>query len=289
MQDRISSADDPGYFVTRGEQETERLLTLHSCYQRLHTRYLGNQGVELVSKMGCEQILDVACGLGGWAIDAARCSLGTTVIGIDLSPSLLSSAAAQAEQWGLDNVHFQVMDATQLAFSDRSFTLIHGRALQYFMGVKRWPTFLGECQRILLPAGILCLTESENIITNTRIFERLSSLHIEASRRAGYSFASTGSFTAVTAVLAQLLKKAGFVQVESRVSALDCSAGTQVYADVVQYFRLLLPLVLPFLCSWGVIQQEKGELLIRQALEELEANTFCGIWYFRTVWGQKPL
>jgi len=210
------------------------------------------------------------------------------VIGIDLSPSLLAAATAQAAELGLKNVGFQVMDVREpFTFPDQTFTLVHARALQYVMRADRWPTFVMECHRVLQSAGVLCLTEGENVITTMPIFEHLSSLHIEASRRAGYSFSPAGSCTGVTAMLATLLRKAGLREVQSQVFAIDGSAGTEAHANFVQYFRLLFPLVLPFLLTWGVVRQEEGERLIQQACEELKAEDFCGIWYFRTAWGQK--
>ncbi len=75
MQDHTASAGNPGYFVTMGEQETERLLALHQCYQQLHTHALESQAAPLVGKTSGEQILDVACGTGG--VGARRCAVAT--------------------------------------------------------------------------------------------------------------------------------------------------------------------------------------------------------------------
>ena len=45
----------------------------------------------------------------------------------------------------------------------------------------------------------------------------------------------------------------------------------------------------PFLVNKGLITDEEFEPLYQQSLAEMQLEDFCSLWYFLTVWGQKPL
>jgi len=65
--------------------------------------------------------LDVACGPGSWASEMAYTYPDMQVTGIDISENMIRSAQEMARVQRLENVHFQVMDATQpLGFADNS-------------------------------------------------------------------------------------------------------------------------------------------------------------------------
>ena len=66
------------------------------------------------------EMLDVACGTGNLAIQAARA--GATVTGLDIAPNLLDQAGARAREHGL-TIRFDQGDAENLPYDDRSFDL----------------------------------------------------------------------------------------------------------------------------------------------------------------------
>jgi SAM-dependent methyltransferase len=68
-------------------------------------------------------VLDVACGDGTTAVPEAQ--LGATVLGVDIAENLVAAGNARAREFGLDNLHFQQGDATNLEdLDDDSFDLV---------------------------------------------------------------------------------------------------------------------------------------------------------------------
>ena len=101
-----------------------------------------------------ERVLDVACGTGCNAIEAAgNVSPGGDVIGVDLSGRMVEIARARAQQ--LANARFERMDAEQLGLPDQSFD-----AVLCVLGLMYMPhpeKALREMQRVLRPHGRMVL------------------------------------------------------------------------------------------------------------------------------------
>src|SRR5579884_1579252 len=85
---------------------------------------------ELTSISAITNVLDVASGAGEWAISAAQASPELHIIGIERDPRLVEQARAQAEEQGVKNVTFQVMEPfAQLSLDADSFDLVNARYL----------------------------------------------------------------------------------------------------------------------------------------------------------------
>jgi ubiquinone/menaquinone biosynthesis C-methylase UbiE len=82
---------------------------------------LARELVEAVEVRPGAQVLDVACGTGHVALEAARTICDVT--GIDYVPELVEVARRRAQAEGLD-VQFQVADAEALPFADGSFDFV---------------------------------------------------------------------------------------------------------------------------------------------------------------------
>ncbi|RAQ94621.1 hypothetical protein A4R35_03680 [Thermogemmatispora tikiterensis] len=202
---------------------------------------------------------------------------------------MIEYATAQAWSRGLENVHFQVMDVMEpLAFPDASFDLINGRLLCGFMLPEAWPRLLAECRRLLVPGGVVRLTEMEEPLTTSPAFERFSALVTEALRRAGQSFSPDGRHLGITPVLPRLVRQAGFVDVRLRPTAIEWSMGTEQHYPVFKDALIGLELVQPFLIRAGVATPEELTSLYQQAVAEMQADNFCAIWQLLTVWGNQP-
>jgi ubiquinone/menaquinone biosynthesis C-methylase UbiE len=272
------------YFIADrdGEAETARLLHLHTCL----SRHLGDVFTDWLEPGAAQQVLDIGCGPGGWALDLAECFPSLQITGIDTSEPRISYARKEALERGLCNTHFLLMDATTpLRFPNASFDVIHVRFGQSYLSAAAWPPFLAECRRVLRPGGRIALAECENPISTSRAFEYLCAAYAEACRRAGFGYTPCGSGLGITAVLAVLLRESGYEGIEDVVQSIDFSVGMPAHADLVHYFQLLLPLSAPFLVQSGAISQAEVAALLRLALSQMQEPSFSGIWYVRTVWG----
>jgi SAM-dependent methyltransferase len=276
-----------GYFIANGESpaETERLLQLHRCL----ARYLGDVAADLLGSSAGQQVLDIGCGGGDWALDLAQRFPSLQIVGIDISMTRISHARKLAVERGLEGTCFLLMDASKtLDFPEASFDLIHVRFAQSYLSAAAWPSFLTECRRVLRPGGRLVVVECENPITTSEACERLCASYAQACRNAGTACTPFGSALGVTAVLASWLHHAGYEPIEDGVQAIDFSAGMPAHEDLVCYFQMLLPLTLPFLVQHGALSQGEATDLVAAALAQMDEPTFCGIWYYRTIIGSQP-
>jgi SAM-dependent methyltransferase len=83
-------------------------------------------GEALVAGLGIEKgtkVLDLGCGDGTTALPAAE--LGADVLGVDIAANLVAAGEERAAAAGLDNVHFQQGDASELTgLEDDRFDLV---------------------------------------------------------------------------------------------------------------------------------------------------------------------
>ena len=103
-----------------------------------------------------ERVLDVACGTGLVAFEAAR-AVGPAgaVVGIDLSGQMVEAARLRASKKALSNVRFARMDAESLALPDASFDLaLCALGLMYVPDPER---AVREMRRVLRPGGRMVL------------------------------------------------------------------------------------------------------------------------------------
>src|SRR5579859_5393106 len=112
------------YFVDPEDlQEMGRLLKQSFFLMRMFGGILS----ERPDLGGMHRILDIACGTGQWATEVARKHSSVEVRGMDLSLRMIEFASAKAAQDGVENVFFEVADATKLPlpYEDNSFHLVN--------------------------------------------------------------------------------------------------------------------------------------------------------------------
>jgi ubiquinone/menaquinone biosynthesis C-methylase UbiE len=99
-----------------------------------------------------ERVLDVACGTGLVAFEAARLvGAAGRVTGVDLSGKMVAAAQRRAADLGVANATFQRMDAQKLEFPEASFdVVVCALGLMY---VPEPVAALSEMRRILRPGG----------------------------------------------------------------------------------------------------------------------------------------
>src|SRR5579884_3687958 len=114
-----------------------------------------------------DRILDVACGPGGWARRAALEYPLASIVGIDISHTMISYANAYVQAQQLQNIAFHEANVLKpLPFADASFNIVHARLMVGFLDDNGWRHVLGEIVRVLVPGGIIILTESD-ALTNS--------------------------------------------------------------------------------------------------------------------------
>ena len=122
-------------------------------YQHItHFPPLGRRLVELADIPAGARVLDVATGRGAILFPAAeRVGARGQVIGVDISPGMVSETGAEVARLGLGNAHVRQMDAEALDFPDAAFDFVLcGFALQFLPHLERG---LAEFRRVLAPGG----------------------------------------------------------------------------------------------------------------------------------------
>lgn len=276
----------PNTYFTNPENAAEMARLMKQS--RFLTRNMGGLFADRFYLSHSHDILDVACGPGRWVLDVAITYPEIQVTGVDLSQLMVDYALAQAEEKGLQNAHFRVMDVLKpLDFPDNSFDFINTRLLFGFMPPAAWPKLMQECMRITRPGGMIRLNECEFGISNGSASEELSSMFARALHVSGQSFSPDGRHVGITPMLGRFLRDAGYQDIQNTLYTIDYSADTENHADGYQDLVVFHKLVQPLLVKTGVTTQEEAEHLYQQMLEELQSPDFCGIWYYLSVWGKK--
>ncbi len=256
------------------------------------TRAMGGPFMDLPELPEGGAVLDLACGPGGWVLDAAYERPELDIAGVDISQTMISYAHARARSEGRLNASFGVMDVTQaLDFTERSFSLINGRLLVGFLSREGWPKLIQQVFQLLLPGGVLRLTETESAgSTNSPAFEELAELLNKAFTKAGYGFAlpERPRSPVITHKLGTFLRKAGFTQIAGRAHVIDFSAGMPAWSEFYQNSLVLFRVTQPLLVKTGVASLEEVARLYQQMQIEMNQDEFCGIWTYVSFWGVKP-
>jgi SAM-dependent methyltransferase len=239
-----------------------------------------------------QDILDVACGPGSWALRVATTCQDKEIIGIDISKKMLDYARICAQLQHIDNLQFLEMDVLQpLDFADETFDLVNARLINAFLKPDQWSGLITEFRRITHPGGYLCLTESVAADTNSPAFEELYGLIFLALHQDGrpYFRNSSGRIVDAGEQLPSLLTQGGWQLCETRQYQLDWSWGAKahpnVFNDGIALSYLLRPLVVT---KMKLIDGQKYDLLCNQLTEELSRPGFEAIWTFQSAYGQKP-
>jgi len=108
-----------------------------------------------------------------------------------------------------------------------------------------------------------------------------------AAYRAGHSFSPHGRTIGTANVLRLLLRRAGYEVIGHRAYAVDYSAGAELHESNVQNIQVFYKLIQPFFVQTQVATEEELQRLYEQMEEDMQAEDFCAIDYYLTVWGRK--
>ena len=234
-------------------------------------------------------VLDLACGPGGWALEVVRAYPEMTVIGVDLSKTMLDYARALAQVKLLHNVEFTLMDVTApLAYADAAFDFVNGRLLSSFMHQNTWQPALREWTPILAPYGVFCFTEPAWPRTNSSAFETYTNLTLRALWLSGQSPSPDEERAGITPLMAGFLRAADYQDIQQAEHVLDFSTGGDGHHAWYENCRIAFKLLQPFLLKMNVTNKEEIEALYEQALSDMLSGRFEGALTFLSVWGRKP-
>lgn len=285
----VAQSSDENTYILDSESPSEmaRLINL----DRMATKAMGGifSGLSDADLDGVQNVLDVACGPGGWVLDVAFEYPDIEVAGVDISRTMIDYANARARTQGLKNASFGVMNITQpLDFSAESFDLINARFLVAVLKRTAWDAFIAECTRLLRPGGILRLSEPiDQGVTTSPAFERMAALVLQAYWQSGYGFSVDGRSFGISSVLPRLLRTAGYQHVHYKSHAHEFSAETEAWADFCRNAEIGYHLVKPFLVKTGLTTQDEVDMLYQQMIDEMHTDDFCGMYHSLTVWGYK--
>ncbi len=161
----------------------------------------GNPQVIASLKSG-EQVLDLGSG-GGFDCFLAAQSVGNDghVIGIDMTPSMISKARANAEKVDYSNVEFRLGEIEHLPVADQSIDVIISNCVINLSPNKQ--QVFNDAFRVLKPGGRLAISD---IVASTELPEHIKSdLQLYSGCMAGASLIDE---------LQQMLNKAGFEAIE---------------------------------------------------------------------------
>lgn len=111
-----------------------------------------------------DRVLDVGCGTGGTAVEAARRAPHGSVLGVDLSAAMLEVGRRRAVHAGLGNVTFEQADAQLHPFEPEAFDVVLGRTSAMFFGDR--PAAFANLARALRPGGRLVLLTWQAVARN---------------------------------------------------------------------------------------------------------------------------
>lgn len=274
------------YFVQdRGNHDEVRRLELQG---QLLTRGMGGVLAEQPEIHAFHRVLDVGCGTGDWLLKAAQFYPTMSLVGVDISRTMIKYARTQAEAMGLtDHIEFHVMDALRmLEFPHKYFDLINQRLGISYLRTWDWPNLLQEYQRVTRRGGIIRVTEPDLVIeSNSHALTQLYNLVLDAFFRAGHLFVREGC--GVTSRLVGLLQQSGLQQVQTVEHTLVYQSGTEegqlFFEDIRRGFRTIVP----FLRKWAQVL-DTYEAVYQQILAEMQEPSFVATWKLRTAWGTTP-
>lgn len=283
-----SKKEHPSTYFVPDRQNEKELLRL-TIQDRMLTESMGGALPEQSDPTVFRRVLDIGCGSGSWVIEAAQKYETMSLVGVDISSSIISYARSQAEVNLVANrVEFRTMDALRmLELPAGSFDLVNLRLGGSFMRTWDWPKMLSEMLRMARPGGTIRLTD-QNIMhsDDSPAYRRCNEMFLCAFFRAGHLFEQESD--GLSAHLAPLLKQYGCQHVQTKMYPLEYRAGTPNGQTYYEDMANILQTAIPFVRKWGCLPEEY-DVLYRQALDEMRSPDFHTVWTFLAAWGVKPV
>jgi SAM-dependent methyltransferase len=276
------------YLLGDSQAEMVQLIKTDQLFTKAMGGLLPEQPAQVAPNL--HDVLDIGCGPGGWLLEMAYAHPHLRATGVDISQGMIDYANALARANGLDNAQFHVANAIDpLGFPDGTFDLVNVRHLEGVIPAAAWPALLKEMVRVSRRGGIIRITSIEwGGVTNSTAYQTLRVLMIRGTQRTGLSLIPDERWFGAAVLMSRYLRDAGCVNIQERPSIMDFSAGSAYCQAMNQQWVIVFELVEPFLLATGVTTKPELERLRHQFSIEMLEDSFRGILYSHTAWGEKP-
>ena len=276
------------YLLGDTQAEMVQLIATDQLFTKAMGGLLPEQPEQAIAHL--HDVLDIGCGPGGWVLEMAYANSHLHATGIDVSQGMIDYANSLAHANGLDNAQFHVANAMDpLAFPDASFDLVNARQVEGAIPTASWPAMIKEMVRVTRRGGAIRLTSVEwGGVTNSTAYQTLHGLMIRGFKRVGLNHIPDERMYGATVMLRRYLRDAGCVNIQERPSIMDFSAGAQYYQAMTHQWVIVFELVEPFFLATGVATEAEIERLRHQFAIDMLEDSFRGILYMLTAWGEKP-
>ena len=212
-----------------------------------------------------EHVLEIGCGGGFYAYEAAQC-VGPTgrVCALDLSADQIAAAKGRCAELGW--VECQVADAVKLPYGDAEFDALYG--VQVFEYVAKLDDALRGVQRVLRPGGrvVILATNWSSLVWYSDQPARME--------RVLKAFAAHAPYPDLPAMLPARLRQFGMTAIrQTPVPVLN----TSYHANSFSYW--LARMIRPFVLGRQAVRAEEAEAWFKE-LEELERR---GAYFFSST------
>jgi ubiquinone/menaquinone biosynthesis C-methylase UbiE len=274
-------------YVFDPEHATELARLINQ--DRAITQAMGGPLSGITDPSTLHNVLDLACGPGGWVLDMAFYLPDAEIEGVDVSRTVVDYANARARTQRLINASFGVMDITQpLDFPDHAFDLVNARFLAAVLKREVWPLLLDECTRVLRSGGLLHLTEAADFgTTNSEAINQLMDLIMCALYQLGYGFSHDHSLNLLPTLLS-FLQQQEYQHIQVTKFSIDYSAKTNIWADMYHNIEIICYQMKPLLLGLDLIDEKRFDVLYQKALIDMYTDAFYGMGHITTIAGRKP-
>jgi ubiquinone/menaquinone biosynthesis C-methylase UbiE len=285
MMEAMEASASTYIFDVNSATELARLIN----QERVTTQAMGGPLAGIPDPDALKNILDLACGAGGWVLDTAFALPDAEVEGLDVSRAMINYANARAISQRLENASFGVMDITQpFDLPDASYDLVNARFLAAVLKREVWPLFFKECHRVLRPGGLLRLTEAAEFgQTSSEAVNQLLTLTRYALYQLGYGCSDEHGLNILPMLLFSF-KQHQYQNIQVKASALHYSSDTEAWTDQFHNLDIINQQMKPVLLTLGFIDEQTFGTLYQEALIEMQLPSFCGLVHLTTITGQKP-
>ena len=213
-----------------------------------------------------ERVLDVGCGAGAIALEAARrVQPGGAVLAVDISPDLVAVARDRVASAGAEEVELVEADAAAYPFDEEAFDILVSRnGLMFFNDPE---AALVNLARALRPGGRIVFTAPQALDRNPWIMVAGAAAAPHVGIPAGVSPGQPGPLgLADSSFIADVLERAGFTAVEIKELTGSMRIGTNV-DDAVAFIRSM-PMVRDLLAGAPPANQAAAIEAVEQALAD---------------------